>query len=293
MRRAMFFVQLMGGLGNQMFQYALGRNLSIRQQTPLVLDASHLKDPGVTPREYGLDVFCIQATRMCMRDRLRFMRSRCFQKLGLPFFFLRTVKEQTCMFDASILTLEQTSSLRGYWQSYKYFSDIADQIRNDFQLKKTYQDILEQKKIYKKIRDAEQSISLHVRRTDYLSPVSQQILGTCSRSYYDEALRLMGQKEKDLSLFIFSDDLAWCKKTFHDVILPITFVGEEESLEDFEELILMSLCKHHIIANSTFSWWGAWLSSQNGIVIAPQKWFSSNDYSSMDLIPSNWLRVNV
>jgi hypothetical protein len=136
------------------------------------------------------------------------------------------------------------------------------------------------------------SVSLHVRRGDYLiNPRAKQLLVVCDAEYYLKSVEIMSSKVERPHFYIFSDDIKWAKE---NIIMPFktTFVGENGPRKSYEDLRLMSLCKHNIIANSSFSWWGAWLNENpNKIVIAPKQWFRSSEKDTKDLIPESWLKI--
>ncbi|MCK4744844.1 alpha-1,2-fucosyltransferase, partial [Candidatus Parcubacteria bacterium] len=195
-------------------------------------------------------------------------------------------KEQHSHFDSKILKLIGNIYLDGYWQSEKYFKNIENSIRKEFTLKNDLQ--LKAKKLLRKIKNTE-SISIHIRRNDYIShKPANQYHGVCHLSYYKKAINVIIKKIDDPHFFVFSDDIDWCKKNLK-IKFPTIFV---EGNKDYEDLILMSKCKHNIIANSTFSWWGAWLNNNpNKIVIAPKKWFRKKSINTKDLIPKTWIKI--
>jgi len=139
---------------------------------------------------------------------------------------------------------------------------------------------------------AKESISLHIRRGDYVSNVyTNSVHGTCSLDYYQQAVTLLESKLNNPHFFIFSDDLAWAKEHL-SFIENVTFVELDVNIPDHDEMFLMSQCLHHIIANSSFSWWGAWLNKNlDKIVIAPKRWFIDETYNTSDLIPDAWIRL--
>lgn len=177
---------------------------------------------------------------------------------------------------------------KGYWQSEKYFRNIEQTIRQDLTLKEkqneTFNNILLQ-------IESCTSISLHIRRTDYLISKHRQIYNICSKEYYEQALKIITNKVSDRSkLFVFSDDINWVKNNL-TFSVPTIFVSDN-GFKDYQDLILMSTCKHNITANSTLSWWGAWLNGNKGkIVITPEKWYLNSKIDNKDLIPETWIRV--
>lgn len=272
----MVIIKLQGGLGNQLFQYAFGRSFAIKRNTEFKLDISFysLKFNGITPRHYHLKDFNIKAGVTGEQGDAKVIKEKSFQ------------------FDSSIWDIFDTRGniyLDGYWQSEKYFIDIKDLILSEISLKNPGQEMLE---IDKKIK-AENSIALHIRRGDYISDKkTYHFHGTCDNKYYEKAIDyiLSTKLIPNPSLYIFSDDIEWVKINFKNR-LPIEFVSGDK-IKDTEELILMSHCKHNIIANSTFSWWGAWLNTnREKTVIAPQKWFNNEKVNTSDLIPEKWIRI--
>ena len=184
--------------------------------------------------------------------------------------------------------MPDSSYLDGYFQSFKYFELIADQIRNELSPVTDYGKL--DLEVKSKIESVE-SVSIHVRRGDYVtSKASMKTLGVCDLDYYDRAINEIVRRLGDPHFFIFSDDPEWSKENLK-VPGSVTYVSHNSGPTAFQDIRLMSICNHHIIANSTFSWWGAWLnSSKEKIVITPKKWFS-NGMSSKTLIPENWLQV--
>jgi len=284
----MFISKLKGGLGNQIFQYALGRNLSLKNNTDLKLDISwfkNLKPTKVTAREYGLKYFNIKedfATEEEIRKIKRFSK--------IP-FISKMKKEKTRDFDSSILSFKKNVYLEGYWQSEKYFKDIREILLKDLILKNTPSDDF--KKIKEKINNLENTVSIHIRHGDYSqNPKENKRHTALPIKYYENAINFIKTKIQNPVFFVFSDDIKWCKENFKN-LENVYFA--DKNIPDYEELILMSKCKNNIIANSSFSWWGAWLNQNtNKIVIVPQKWFGNPDikYNMDDKIPENWIKIN-
>lgn len=260
----MIIVQLIGGLGNQMFQYAAGRKMSIEKGTELLLDVSAFEKYPL--RTYGLSEFNTTAGMVTKRKA---WLSYWFQKFGLA--------KKTDIF------LERDDY--GRWNHPKYFEGIEDVIQKEFTLKNT--DKTEYKNILLKIQSTN-SISLHVRRADYLAPKNKAVFIECTPEYYAKAVEYMVQKTGPVQFFVFSDDINWVKenlKTEHE----IDFISGK-GFTDAEELMLMSACKHNITANSTFSWWGAWLNQNTEkIVITPKKWFIDEKKNNEGIIPKTWI----
>lgn len=288
----MIVVRLMGGLGNQMFQYAIGRRLSIARDAPLVLDLDwyHRSSGSSTPRSFELHRYPTAARVATTMERLSF-RARASRighrhpwlQLGWKFY-----REATFDHDPSVLHLSGNVHLDGYWQSPLYFENIADVLRAD--LTPTARLSSRDVEIANQISQSN-SVSVHVRRGDYVNnPSATAHHGTCTPEYYQRALALIGATHMEPHLFVFSDDTEWSRIALS---LPgrVTFVDHNGPDAAFQDLRLMSMCTHHVIANSSFSWWGAWLNpSPQQMVIAPSSWFADGR-ATPSLLPPNWKRI--
>ena len=192
-------------------------------------------------------------------------------------------------FDPSFASLKAPVHLMGYWQSPRYFGEIADVLRRDF----TPLTPLDPANAAVAAQiDACDSVSLHVRRGDYVAnPTTAKYHGICSIDYYQSAIALMRRKVASPHLFVFSDDPDWVRDNLaFDV--PTTFVAANSADHGYRDMQLMTRCKHHILANSSFSWWGAWLNpSSDKIVIAPKNWFAAPGIDTRDLVPEAWIRL--
>ncbi|MGA2913323.1 MAG: alpha-1,2-fucosyltransferase [Methanoregula sp.] len=291
----MIIVKLIGGLGNQMFQYAAGRRLAQHHNTDLILDVTGFASYSL--RKYELDIFRINAT-IATQDLLKrvepFSRKDFF-RLGIRSLFLgetkiESIREQTLDFDGRVLSLPDNIYLDGYWQNEKYFVDISDIIKKEFTFATSPPAI--NKGILEEIRGCN-SVSVHIRRGDYISnPKTWETHGVLGIEYYIQALNLIEKKVINPQIFIFSDDIPWVKDNLKTG-LALHFMEQSGEEKNYEDLRLMSNCKHHIIANSSFSWWGAWLSSnQNKVVIAPIKWFSDEKMNGeQKIVPLNWIKI--
>lgn len=292
----MIIVKLQGGLGNQMFQYALGRHLSIKNKASLKLDISFLEEDGsnVTRRKYGLSAFNIEAS-IATENEVAWFKKYLFKKGKFWFWYNRIIAnrsryawEERFNFEPWILDLSDPVYLDGFWNTEKYFKDIEDVIRKDFTLKEPLSEA--SKEFLLKISKTE-SVSIHVRRGDYVSdPKTNTWLGVCPLEYYNQAISRMITDVKAPHFFIFSDDPTWARENITPTF-PATYIsGNPEHPE--EDIVLMSNCKHNIIANSTFSWWGAWLNTNpQKIVIAPKQWFKTEKMDTRDIIPESWIKI--
>jgi hypothetical protein len=279
----MITTKLIGGLGNQMFQYAIARHLAIKNGDALTLDLSELlKRDGInyTPRNFELDVFDIKYVAKTLSGDSGSFKDRLTLK-----YLRKKVNENGHNFDAKMLDLKGNIHLNGWWQNEKYFKGIENIIRKDFTLKPkafTGSEILKKKII------STNSVSVHFRFGDYLSnPTARAFHGILPSDYYKNSIKKMTELVPSPHFFIFSDDVDWVKTNFlfeqdHTFVTP----GNQNGAFDMH---LMSLCKHNVIANSSFSWWGAWLNQNPGkIVIGPTKWF--ND-TPTEILPSRWIKI--
>jgi hypothetical protein len=279
----MIITKLVGGLGNQMFQYACGYSVAKKNNTNLSLDTSWYieKNSVVWTMTYELDRLNISYKKILnkyplVNNKNHFING--FRKHYLPYI------EKSMVFDDSIFSAGSNIVLDGYWQSEKYFIDYKTELQNEFtpinQIENDY---------LKQINDA-LSVSLHVRRGDYANhKQTNNFHGLMSLEYYNSAISLMQSRLGDrITIFIFSDDIEWCKQNIKTTANTIYVTGND-GLTDMQ---LMAACQNNIIANSSFSWWGAWLNrNPNKIVVAPDKWFNDPKPNTKDIIPRSWERI--
>lgn len=278
-------MQIIGGLGNQMPQYALGRHLAILNKTELKLDITTFDTYKL--HNYSLNHFNIQADFATPQEIRKLKTNKLFRKFGL--IKKSHIIEKKHTFDENILQLRGDFYLEGYWHTEKYLKAIEDIIRNDL---KVINDLSgKDKEVADKIAKVN-SVSLHVRRGDYVSnPINVKIYNTFGLEYYQQAIDFIAKKVNNPHFFIFSDDMPWVKENLQ-LKFPTTYVDHNKADKNYEDLRLMSLCQHNIIANSSFSWWGAWLNNHTEkIVIAPQKFFNDAELSKNDIIPEAWIKM--
>jgi hypothetical protein len=280
----MITARLHGRLGNQMFQYAAARALAERLGTSVAIDTREAtqRSEGVLTRVFDLDLAAPDALPPLKSDApLRYALWRSF---GSRTKFRR---ERGLGYNADFETWGDDTYLHGYWQSEKYFADIADRIRADF----TFPEISNSQnaEMADRIQNSH-AISLHVRRGDYLALAAHVL---CDQAYYEAALnRIMGDLPGTPTVYVFSDDPDWAKQ---NLPLPcekvvVDFNGPET---DYEDMRLMTLCQHNIIANSSFSWWAAWLNQNpDKRVTGPAQWFGDPKLHNPDILPDSWLRIN-
>ncbi len=274
----MIIIQLKGGLGNQMFQYALYRELKHRGKEVKIDDESGFVDDKLRVPVLGrFGVTYDKASKeeiIALTDARMDFWSRVKRKL----FGRKTsrIDEKEGMFDPAILELEE-AYLVGYWQSDKYFSspEVIAEIQDSFG--KRPQEIMHDSVSWSTLQQIEccESVSIHVRRTDYLDKEHINVHNLCSEKYYKNAIKMIRDRHPNAVFFIFTDDREWCKNHFKGPNF-ITVELQEGENTDVADMILMSRCKHHIIANSSFSWWSAWLGdTSEKIIIAPSKWINN------------------
>lgn len=298
----MIMLRLMGGLGNQMFQYAAGRALASRWETELKLDLSLLLDR--TPlenrvfREYELEDFTIKAALATSHEIARFHppRTSLLEKVQAKLSTLiappNVYLEPTIGYDPELLQLADETCLVGNFQSPRYFEGIETELREEFSFHLPENDHIQT--ILRKIQASPNSIALHVRRGDYVSNSHfSKVLGSQPMSYYRKGVALLLEKLGDISLWVFSDDIAWCRKEL-EVGHPFELVEYPVKLDKAHkyDMQLMSSCNHFLISNSTFSWWGAWKGNHpQKIVIAPKVWYQAKDRDNQHITPADWIRL--
>lgn len=290
----MIKVTLMGGLGNQMFQYACAYALAKEKNTDLEIDLSFLLDrrprENFVFRDYDLDIFeCHNQIQLSSTNRRRStLKIRLTKIINsiLPVSLRSVYYEPGFAYSSEIVKVNSQVRLEGYWQSPKYFSNCDEEIRELFEL--AYNLDNSQMELKKNI-ESTNSICLNVRRADF---VNSTFHGTCDKEYYIEGLRILQERLIDCKIYVFSDDIDWCRDNL-SFNLPTFFVDHSYSGQKFGAYLeLMKCCKHFIIPNSTFAWWAAYLSEEvDKIVIAPKLWFLDSNINTQDLIPVSWIRI--
>ena len=265
----MIAAYLISGLGNQMFQYACARALSLRLGTGLWLDLRFYENPD---RPYQLDHFNISLSMDKLKEG---------ETLDLSIFR----EPDYCDFFPEVLTMHDNVMLVGYFQSELYFIDFEKEIRRDFTLKDP---ISEASRIWaRKILNDPMPVSLHIRRGDYVT--NGEYLPSIDY-YYKRCVGFLRENFPEISLYIFSDDIPWCRQHLNFGV-PTYFVDGNDDSRSHEDMFLMSLCRHHIIANSSFSFWGAWLDNRVGsLVFAPRRYYNTYDrIGESRRIPTRWI----
>ena len=296
----MISVRIFGGLGNQLFQYALGRQLSLKYKTGLLLDYYHQmirSDFDGENLTKITDAFELPVRLYIGKIRKSLIHNRNLvyldRLISYAYSKIRCVitEDDYDRFQERIPKCKNIYAI-GYWQGEQYFSDVKDTIRNDFRFK-----IEEQVKhldLYREIIDSN-SVSLHLRGKDYFNT---SFYSRCDVKYYMEAIDIISKANSKLKFFLFTDDINSVHQNYKELLKFSKIVNVHTPFKhDIVDLLLMSRCKHNIICNSSFSWWGAWLNNNpNKIVVSPRKWFNDewiNDphYSDKDKVPVNWHKI--
>lgn len=285
----MVITRLTGGLANQMFQYAFGRRTASLNQTQLKLDTSWYRaiDASDTPRSYHLNILNVTEAFATPKE-VRWREKQRWNRLLNKFkpYWRRTLLKDYHTYDPNTLKSSGDVYLIGDWQGEMYFADIAELIRKEFTIKAplsvAYQSWLQR-------IQGSKSISLHVRRGDYVKNLKYRAFYTeCTPDYYETAFSIIARKVRTPTVLIFSDDIPWVKENIK-LPCPIEFVTDTGT-KDYEDIFLQAACRHHIIANSSFSWWGAWLNPRSDkIVVSPKQWF--NTQAMGRLLPENWVKI--
>jgi hypothetical protein len=291
----LIITRLNGGLGNQMFQFAAARAFALRTGAVLKLDLSAF--PRDKLRSYDLGDYALAESVPIASDA---ELAQCEQKkprglaligkaLGLGGAAIPAIREAHFHYGPLLAAARPPAYVVGYWQCERYFADHAAQIRRDFAAREPLEP---ENAAIADIINGANAVSLHVRRGDYVSDARHQAVhGVCGVDYYARAMAAVEAQVASPHYIVFSDDPDWCRanlKSSH----AMTFVNANSTDRAYRDMQLMSLCRHHIIANSSFSWWGAWLNARaDRIIVAPARWFASGNKDARDLLPEQWVRV--
>lgn len=286
----MIIVNIYGGLGNQMFQYAYTKALE-EKGCEVRIDISAFETYKLHGG-YQLDKYKIDLNPSTQKENAKFKKRNFVKKVfeKLKIFKSTIVQEKSLLFDSNLFDTQDNSFVYGYFQSEKYFKNIRNILLKQFIINKKVSNYT--KEIENKIMNSKNTCSLHIRRGDYVVGNNINIHGICDLEYYKSAIKFLEEIEKDISYFIFSDEIEWVKQ--HIVLKNAIYINSEEERIPHEDIYLMSLCKHNIIANSSFSWWGAWLNeNKDKTVIAPKRWFADSklEQQSKDIVCSHWIKI--
>jgi len=292
----MIISEIIGGLGNQMFQYAVGRALSLSMGSEFLLDLRKFKYYSL---HNGFEIDRIFSAPVAVASekeisdligwRDNYIARKFYKKISFNNFFESSLKiEPTFGYWDGINNSNKSKYLSGYWQSEKYFKEFENTLRKDFSFQIPLDN--ENSEIASRISDS-QAVSIHVRRGDYLTDVrTSKIMSVCNVEYYHKAIKNITELVENPEFYIFSDDIEWSQNNLI-IPFPTYYITNNYGAKCYVDMQLMSLCKHQIIANSTFSWWAAWLNpNKNKKVVAPNSWFRKS-LNTRDLIPTNWIRL--
>jgi hypothetical protein len=292
----MIIVKLQGGLGNQMFQYAFGLSISKKLSAPLYLDLSFFKQRHeLTPRKYELDRFNdlikIAGDKLLNRFLCPSLIQKIFNRTGIHGTTI--YRENSLRFNNNVSEVKSSVYFEGFFQNEQYFIAEEDLIRQTFVFKSPLNQ--ESQRVADILMHQPNTVSIHVRRGDYVnSSVTNDLHGVCSANYYLNAIELIKSKINDPVFYFFSDDPEW---VFHQLIPKVDnarLVSHNQQADSWQDMALMCKCRHHIIANSSFSWWSAWLNpDKQKIVIAPEKWFNTVTayFDADNITPPKWIRL--
>jgi len=296
-REKLLIIKLWGGLGNQMFQYAFGLALSKQLQFCLKADISYYQNQPAqdTARSYDLHYYNLDlplATSEELPSRKKTLYTRMAKLLGVKPALRIVCEKQFYTYDHKLLQSfddKHSLYLEGYWQCPRYIEQIHDELKERFSLRTP---LAPPHAAQAQTIMAQNSVAIHIRRGDYISnSYAAAVHNLCSLEYYMQAMKHIADKVDSAHFYIFSDDIQWCQQEL-PVPFPHTFVIPESDNPALG-IHLMSLCKHHVIANSSYSWWGAWLAKNpKQIVIAPKQWLVDPETNKQTegLIPDGWLR---
>jgi hypothetical protein len=294
----MIIAELNGGLGNQLFQYAAAKALSLQKAQALLLGISSYHRSEIpdleVPRDFALQHFIgvkeqtILDTSADAIKKYPFLIPKKIHKF-LPSYKRRVYKEPYFHYDKNFFNASDNVYLKGGWQSEKYFKPYSDQIVNNLQLKRG--SLSQSIALFENNMLSTNSVSIHIRRGDYLrKPSILEWHGVLPLSYYQTAIQQLQQQYADLQLFYFSDDPQWVMDELMPK-MPGTLISSPD-FSQYDDFYLMSRCKHNIIANSSFSWWAAYLNpNPNKTIIAPKNWFNKAPYNTKDLYPEGWFKL--
>ena len=297
----MIIISIFGGLGNQMFQYACGKSLAEKLGVELKLDISHLIDrtprENFTYRDFELGQFQIK-DQIATPDEVRKFIPNLWNASQFVIQFYKVIRyfngnnyyfeKKKYQYENRFESIKANTYLYGYFQSEKYFIQNKYLITNSFKLKNNLD--IYNNTLLSKI-NSENSVSVHIRRGDFLQS-SFNLLDV--KSYYEKAIDFIQNKIENPVFYFFTNDFEWTKENFDRFDINKTIINHNNGDKSYIDMVLMSSCKHNICANSSFSWWGAWLNQHSDkIIIAPKQWFKNQEdtFLTYDMIPENWLQL--
>jgi hypothetical protein len=293
LKKSLVTVDLIGGLGNQLFQYAIARAIAHARGGNVALNLEWfdaVRSASVTTRHYALAPFLLPVALVrpwYANSRALLYFNKALKRIGVRRSYFR--ETDFFSFDPTALSAEPPIHLSGYWQSWKYFEGISDLLKRELGTPRNLS--AASTEMLQRIKSCD-AICVHVRRGDYVSNAAASNLhGTCGLDYYRSAMSVISAPLKNPYAFVFTDDPGWVRENFVSAV-PFTVVDINAHEQAHQDLWLMAACSHFVIANSSLSWWGAWLSTaQEKTVICPRKWFKGGDHDTSDLLPEEWIRM--
>ncbi len=289
----MIVINLTGGMGNQMFQYAFGKSLSLRSK--VIMKTNFTDALFCTTRNYSLD--CFEITSLPANTKEIKKSGFPTNKLGRIIYRIsKTINLSALLYPKVIseININRITTqnkldniyLEGFWQKEKYFNKYKKEIQKEFSFRKKISK--KNATLLKKINNTN-SVAIHIRRGDYVTnPEVKKIFNVCGKDYYDKAINYITKNVNNPTFFIFSEDEIWAKENLQPKLRPI-FI---HSRTDWEDMYLISKCKYNIIANSSFSWWAAWLNrNKNKIILAPKNWTSRATSDELEIVPKKWVKI--
>lgn len=296
----MVIIQLNGGLGNQMFQYAIASIIAKKNKTSLYIDvgsllASKTRD-DITSRDFELTVFkndyhFVTEKQLQLYNEWPYLK-RIRRKLGLN--YPKIYREQNLYFNEEVLTIPSPTYLKGYFQSFKYFNGYETYVKSLFNFEHLDLDEVNRALLMK--IQKENTVAIHIRRGDYIANLAaSEFHGNCDETYYLKAINDLAAKFNNIELFFFSDDIDWTIARFSELPHKKYFINHNTMENSWKDMVLMHYCNHNIIANSSFSWWAAWLNPNvDKVIISPKKWFAKTFENARidDRIPDSWIKMD-
>ncbi len=277
-----------------MFQYAAARSLALSHDSSVILDRSSFSRNFIVNRPFELNRLRIVASPPNALSSLRLMLARRPLVLLQKISGWKPVRETSGNYDPLFMQIPDDSYLMGYWQSWRYFEHVASTIYDELQPSEPLS--LPSEKLAEEMT-ARKSLFIHVRRGDYVTSATvKEHHGVLGLDHYQRAIRMLQDRFEGVRAFIFSDDLEWCRSAFTPLGLNSTFVDCNRGEDSWQDLFLMASCHHAIIANSSFSWWGAWMGdhragNRDRMVIAPRRWLATEDICFEDHCPPAWISI--
>jgi len=293
---------LTGGLGNQLFQYAAACALADRHRAAVKADLSWFRDPpaGATRRDFELAATRAGVGQLSTLDDLRrrlalriaasSIAPRSSIRLQRALSGFSVFVEPHFEYTEDLLRQPDNVVLVGCWQSERYFRGLRPRLVRELVPRRPLGG--RAREVAQRVARTSNAVGIHVRRGDYVSSTSTAAYhGVCPPEYYEQAVRMIVDERPDAELFVFSDDPGWCRDHLR-LRARVEIASDEDSGDAVADLHLMALCRHQVISNSSFGWWGAWLSGgDDQIVVAPRRWFRVGSLETRDLIPESWRRL--